>query len=56
MIIHVATYEPEVEYNKLCALLHGQYCCVYQQLILKVQVINKFKVISNETKRKLKLL
>ena len=48
MIIHVATYEPEVECSKLCALLHRQYCCVDQQLILNSKSY-KFKVISNET-------
>ena len=45
MIIHVATYEPEVECGELCALLHGQCCCVYQQLILK-RTNYRFKVIS----------
>ena len=49
MIIHVAIYEPEVECSELCALLHGQYCCVYQQLILK-STSYKIKVISNEAK------
>ena len=45
MLIHVATYEPEVECSELCALLHGQYCCVYQQLILK-STSYRFNVIS----------